>query len=129
MVLVPANMPHFSFSPCNIFFVVFGPYKILFLKIVLENILFLKIVPFKDYFQKQNTLQGPFSKIIIFCRGYFSTKWASHHVTRVQIITKVGSMTKTKTKYICRDQKQQIFLHGLKPKRIIFAGTKTIFYP
>jgi len=51
----------------------------------------------------------------------------SHHVPRVQIITKFGSGTKTKTRHICRDQKQQQKLQGLKPKRDIFAGTKTIF--
>jgi hypothetical protein len=39
----------------------------------------------------------------------------------------VGPGTILKSKKFCRDQKQQNFLQGLKPKRDIFAGTKTIF--
>ena len=89
MVLVPANMSRFGFNS----------YK--------KKLLFL--VPAK-YFA------GTFFKIKRFCRDYFSNKWFSHHVTRVQIITKVEPGTKTKMRHICRDQKQQIFFAGTKTK-------------
>ena len=39
------------------------------------------------------------------------------------------SWTKTKTRHICRDQKQQKKITRTKIKRDIFAGTKTIFEP
>jgi len=45
----------------------------------------------------------------------------------MQIITKVGSETNLENKKICKDFFLQFFLQGLKPKRGIFAGTKTIF--
>jgi len=37
-------------------------------------------------------------------------------VPRVQIITKVGSGTKNKTRHICKDQKQQKIFTGTKTK-------------
>jgi len=55
---------------------------------------------------------------------YFSTKWiqSSYRVSRVQIIIKVESETKTKTRHICMDQNYTKKLQGLKPKRDIFAS-------
>jgi len=89
MVLVPANMPRFGFSPCKFF------------------LLFL--VPTK-YFAET------FLKIKIFCRAIFLQNGFSHHVPCVQIITKVGSGTKTKTRHICKDQKQKQKFQELKSK-------------
>ncbi|RHN78587.1 hypothetical protein MtrunA17_Chr1g0167561 [Medicago truncatula] len=82
MVLVPANMPHFGFSPCK------------------KNLLFLVLVKSKD-----------FAGTISLINGF------SHHVPRVQIITKVEPGTKIKMRHICRDQKQQ--------KKFTVTKTKT----
>jgi len=41
--------------------------------------------------------------------------------------TKYFAGTICKNKIFCRDQKLQYFLQRLKPKRDIFAETKTIF--
>jgi len=49
MVLVPANMPRLSFDPCKKKKFVLVPAKIF----VFEN------SPWRDYFKKQNFLQGP----------------------------------------------------------------------
>ena len=91
MVLVLANMSRFGFSPCKT--------KLLFLVPA-------KYFVWRDCFQKQNILQVPFLKSKDFARTIFLINEFSHHVTRVQIITKVGPETKTKTRHIYMDQKQ-----------------------
>lgn len=91
--------------------------NILFLRIVPENILFLKIVLENkilctDLFKNHNILQGLF----FYKMGQSSCDiCANHHKSGV------------------RDQNQNeagpkiFFLQGLKPKRRIFVGIKTIF--
>jgi len=82
---------------------------------------------------------GTILKNKIFCRDLFKKQnilrdqklqnGSSHHVPRIQIITKMGSETILKNKKFCRDQKQIFFLQGSKLKRGIFAGTNVIFKP
>jgi len=93
MVLVLANMPRLSFGPCK--------KKILFWS--LQNFLFFKIVP-----------PGSIFKNKIFCRDQKRQNGSSHHVPRIQIITKMGSGTILKNKKFCRDQKQIFFFTGTK---------------
>jgi len=61
-------------------------------------------------------LQGPFQKSKDFAGTIFLINGFSHHVPRVKIITKMGAGTKTKTRHICRDQKQQKKITGTKTK-------------
>jgi len=59
MVLVPANMPRFGFSPCknkNCFWFL---QKNLFFKIVPPGTIFRNKKFCMDLFKKQNILQGP----------------------------------------------------------------------
>jgi len=76
--------------------------------------LFFKIVPKKNK---------------IFCRDQKLQNGSSYHVTRMQIITTMGSETILKNKKFCRDQKQIFILQGPKLKRDIFTGTSAIFKP
>jgi len=112
MVLVPANMPRFGFSPCkkNCFW-------------SLQNFLFFKIVPETKNFARTCL------KDKIFCRDQKLQNGFSHHVSRMQIITKIGSWTilKNKTKSGTKNKNKK--LQGLKLKRAIFAGTSAIFKP
>jgi len=117
MVLVPANLSRFGFSPCT-FFVLF---------LVPAKYFFVVFSPSRDHFQKQNILQGPFLKSKDFARSIFLINEFSHHVPHVQIITKVGPGTKTKMRHLQGPKTTKKNLQGLKPKRDIFAGTKTIF--
>ena len=119
MVSVPANTPRFGFSPCK------------------KNLLFL--VSAKCFVFKKQSLQGlfpktkyfarTFLKIKIFCRAIFLQNGFSHHVSCVQIITKVGSGTKTKMRHICREQKQQKKVTETKTKTRHICRDQNIFQP
>jgi len=87
MVLVSANMFRFGFNSCKkiLLFLVSTKY------FVFEN------SPSRDYSQKQNILQGSFLKSKDFAGTIFLINEFSHHMSRVQIITKVEPGTKTKT--------------------------------
>jgi len=96
MILVPANMSRFDFSPCNfIFFCNFWSLQELFSKTIFC----------RDLFKKQNILQE-----------FFLQNGFSHHMSGVQIITKSGQETILKNKIFCRTKNYNFFLHGLKPK-------------
>jgi len=117
MVLVPANMPRFGFSLCKkkkLFFVLA---KFCFLKKSLQGL-----------FSETNFFAGTCLKNKIFCRDQKLQNGSSHHVPRMQIITKMGSETILKNKKFCKDQKH-FFLQGSKLKRAIFARTSAIFKP
>ena len=100
MVLVPANMPRFDFSPCK--------KKVLFLVpakfFVSEN-----SPSTRDYFKKTKKFARTCLKNKIFCRDQKLQNGSNHHVSRMQIITKMGPGTILKNKKICRDQKQFFF--------------------
>jgi len=91
--------------------------------------LFFKIVPPGTIFRNKKICRDLFKKNKIFCRDQKLQNGSSHHVSRMQIITKMGSGTILKNKKFCRDQKQKFFLQGPKLKRTIFAGTSAIFKP
>jgi len=93
MVLVPVNMSRFGFSPCKKTNCFWSLQIFLFFTIVLEETIF---------------------KNKIFCRDQKLQNGSSHHVSSMQIITKIGSETILKNKNFCKDQKQ-----------FFFAGTKT----
>jgi len=92
--------------------------QICFVLVLISVIFFYFVVfgPWKDYFQKQNILQGPFQKSKYFVGTIFLQNRFSHHVSHVQNITKVGSEIKTKTRHICKDQKLQNKFTGTKTK-------------
>jgi len=92
IALVPANMTRLSFGPCK---------KKLFL--VLQIFFFFKIVPPGTIFINK-----------FFCRDQKLQNGSSHHVPRMQIITKMGSGTILKNKKFCRDQKQIFFFTETK---------------
>jgi len=73
----------------------------------------------KGLFSETNFFAGTCLKNKIFCRDQKLQNRSSHHVTRMQIITKMGSGTILKNKIFV--------LQGPKLKRAIFAGTSTIF--
>jgi len=50
----------------------------------------------------------------IFCRDQKLQNGSSHHVPRIQVITKMGSGTILKNKKFCKDQKQKFFFTGTK---------------
>jgi hypothetical protein len=85
----------------------------------------LKIV--QGLFSKTKYFAGTFLKIKIFCRDYFSTKWvqslydtcANHH--------KSGVRDQNQNETYLHGSKTTKKITGLKAKRDIFAGTKTIF--
>jgi len=78
MVLVPANMPRFGFSPCK--------KKLLFL-VSAKYFTFENSPSREGLFSKVKYFAGNFLKIKRFCRDYFSNKWvqsscatcANHH--------------------------------------------------
>jgi len=117
MILVPANMPRFGFSPCK-------KKKICFW--FLQNFLFLKM---EGLFSETKTFAGTYLKNKIFCRDQKLQNGSSHHVIHMQIITKMGSETILKNKKFCITKIKFFFLQGRKLKRTIFAGTGAIFKP
>jgi len=107
IVLVPANMTRLSFGPVK---------KKLFL--VLQNFLFFKIVPLGTIFRNK-----------FFCRDQKLQNGSSHHVPRMQIITKMGSGTILKNKILQGPKTKLFFLQRPKLKRVMFAEASAIFKP
>jgi len=100
MVLVPTNMPRLSFGPCK--------KKICFWS--LQKFLFFKIVPPGTIFRNKIFCRDLFKKNKIFWRDQKLQNGSSHHVPRMQIITKMGSGTILKNN-ILQGLKTNIFFY------------------
>jgi len=90
--------------------------------------LFFKIVP-PGTISETKFFAGTCLKNKIFCRDQKLQNGSSHHVPRIQIITKMGSGTILKNKNFAGTKNKFFFLQGPKLKRGIFAGTSAIFKP
>jgi len=71
---------------------------------------------------------GTFLKIKIFCRDYFSIKWVQSSCSTFANHHKSGARDQNQNEtYLKGPKTTKKKLQGLKPKRNILGGTKTIF--
>jgi len=87
--------------------------------------LFFKIVPPGTIFRNK-IFAGTCLKNKIFCRDQKLQNGSSHHVPRIQVITKMGSGTIFRNKKFCRDLfKKQNILQGPKTTKWVQSSCAT----